>query len=66
MAARTVATTDTLNTFRTSFNSLSGTDIGDPATLATSAKTIVVRSMRSIRLFLQLVLQCQMAQLLNQ
>jgi len=41
MAARTVATTDTLNTFRTSFNTLSGTDIGDPATLATSAKTIV-------------------------
>jgi plastocyanin len=41
MAARTVATTDTLNTFRTSFNTLSGTDIGDPATLATTAKTIV-------------------------
>ena len=41
MATRTVATTDSLNTFRTSFNSLSGTDIGDPATLATSAKTIV-------------------------
>ena len=41
MAARTVATTNTLEQFRTSFNSLSGTDIGDPATLATSAKTIV-------------------------
>ena len=41
MAARTVATTDTLNTFRTNFNTLSGTDIGDPATLATTAKTIV-------------------------
>ena len=41
MAARTVATTDTLNTFRTSFNTLSGTDIGDPATLGTTAKTIV-------------------------
>tara|TARA_A100001011_G_scaffold37570_1_gene35594 strand:+ start:140 stop:943 length:804 start_codon:yes stop_codon:yes gene_type:complete len=41
MATRTVATTDTLNTFRTNFNTLSGTDIGDPATLATSAKTIV-------------------------
>ena len=41
MATRTVATTDTLNTFRTNFNTLSGTDIGDPATLATTAKTIV-------------------------
>ena len=41
MATRTVATTDSLNTFRTNFNSLSGTDIGDPATLATTAKTIV-------------------------
>ena len=41
MATRTVATTDTLNTFRTNFNTLSGTDIGDPASLATSAKTIV-------------------------
>ena len=41
MATRTVATTDSLNTFRTSFNSLSGTDIGDPATFATTAKTIV-------------------------
>ena len=41
MAARTVATTNTLEQFRTSFNSLSGTDIGDPATLGTTAKTIV-------------------------
>ena len=41
MATRTVATTDTLEIFRTNFNSLSGTDIGDPATLATTAKTIV-------------------------
>ena len=41
MATRTVATTDTLENFRTNFNSLSGTDIGDPATLGTTAKTIV-------------------------
>ena len=37
MAARTVALTDTLETFRTTFNSLSQTDIGDPSTLTTTA-----------------------------
>src|SRR6056300_63746 len=37
MAARTVLTTDTLETFRTTFNSLSTTVIGDPATLTTTA-----------------------------
>ena len=31
MAIRSVATTNTLETFRTTFNSLSGTDIGDLA-----------------------------------
>jgi len=41
MAARTVATTDTLETFRTTFNSLSSTDIGDPATLTTTATNVV-------------------------
>ena len=41
MAARTVITTDTLETFRTTFNSLSQTDIGDPATLTTTATSIV-------------------------
>ena len=41
MAARTVLTTDTLETFRTTFNSLSSTDIGDPATLTTTATSIV-------------------------
>lgn len=41
MAARTVVTTDTLETFRTTFNSLSQTDIGDPATLTTTATNIV-------------------------
>jgi hypothetical protein len=41
MAARTVLTTDTLETFRTTFNSLSQTDIGDPATLTTTATDLV-------------------------
>ena len=41
MTARTVATTDTLETFRTTFNSLSQTDIGDPATLTTTATDLV-------------------------
>jgi len=41
MAARTVALTDTLETFRTTFNSLSTTDIGDPATLTTTATDLV-------------------------
>src|SRR5210317_554534 len=33
MAARTIASTDTLETFRTEFNALSSTDFGDLATL---------------------------------
>jgi len=41
MAIRSVATTDTLDTFRTTFNSLASTDLGDVATLTTSASTIV-------------------------
>ena len=41
MAARTVALTDTLETFRTTFNSLSSTDIGDVATLTTTATSVV-------------------------
>ena len=41
MAVRSVATTDTLDTFRTTFNSLAATDIGDVATLSTSAASIV-------------------------
>ena len=36
MAARTIATTDTLETFRTQFNALSETDFGDIATLNAS------------------------------
>ena len=41
MAVRNVATTDTLDTFRTTFNSLAATDLGDVATLSTSASSIV-------------------------
>ena len=41
MAVRSVATTDTLDTFRTTFNSLASTDIGDVATLTTSSSTVV-------------------------
>jgi len=41
MTARTVALSDTLETFRTTFNSLSTTDIGDPATLTTTATSVV-------------------------
>ena len=41
MTARTVALSDTLETFRTTFNSLSQTDIGDPATLTTTATDLV-------------------------
>jgi hypothetical protein len=41
MAARTVLTTNTLEEFRTTFNSLSSTDIGDLAGLTTTATSIV-------------------------
>ena len=41
MAVRSVATTDTLDTFRTTFNSLASTDLGDTATLTTTASSIV-------------------------
>jgi hypothetical protein len=41
MPIRTVATTDTVNTFRTTFNSL-GTDVGDLSGLSTSNKTSIV------------------------
>ena len=37
MAVRSVATTQTLDNFRTTFNSL-GTDVGDLSSLSTSAK----------------------------
>ena len=41
MTARTVLTSNTLEDFRTTFNSLSTTDIGDPATLTTTATSVV-------------------------
>ena len=41
MTARTVLTTNTLEEFRTTFNSLSSTDIGDPAILTTTATSVV-------------------------
>lgn len=41
MAIRSVATTDTLNTFRTTFNTL-GTDVGDLTTLDTTHKSTIV------------------------
>ena len=41
MAVRSVATTNTLEAFRTTFNSLASTDIGDVATLTTTATSIV-------------------------
>ena len=41
MAVRSVALTDTLETFRTTFNSLSSTDIGDLAGLTTIATSVV-------------------------
>ena len=40
MAVRSVVLTDTLETFRTTFNSL-GTDVGDVATLTTTATNVV-------------------------
>ena len=41
MAVRSVALTDTLETFRTTFNDLSGTDIGDVSTLTTTSTSVV-------------------------
>ncbi len=41
MAIRSVATTDTLETFRTTFNSLASTDVGDVATLGTTATNVI-------------------------
>ena len=41
MAVRSVATTSTINGFRTTFNDL-GTDVGDLTTLNTSHKSTIV------------------------
>lgn len=48
MAARTVATTDTIENFRTKFNSLSETDIGDLAGLTTTDKSSVVAAINEV------------------
>ena len=41
MAVRSVANSDTLDTFRTTYNLTAGTDIGNMSSLATTATTIV-------------------------
>jgi len=48
MAARSVTTSNTLEQFRTTFNSLSGTDIGDLASLATTEKGSIVGAINEI------------------
>jgi len=47
MAVRSVATTDTINTFRTTFNTL-GTDVGDLTLLNTSTKSSIVGAMNEV------------------
>jgi len=48
MAARSVTTSNTLEQFRTTFNSLSGTDIGDLATLGTTEKGSIIGAINEI------------------
>ena len=48
MAVRSVATTDTLETFRTTFNSLAATDIGDKASLNTTEKGSIVGAINEL------------------
>jgi len=48
MATRSVATSDTLETFRTTFNSL-GTDVGDLNSLTTTDKTSVVAAVNEAK-----------------
>ena len=48
MAIRSVATTDTLETFRTTFNSLAGTDIGDNTSLGTTEKGSIVGAINEV------------------
>ena len=47
MAVRSTATTDTLETFRTTFNSL-GTDVGSLASLGTTDKTSIVAAINEV------------------
>ena len=48
MAARSVTTSNTLEQFRTTFNSLSGTDIGDLASLGTTEKGSIVGAINEL------------------
>lgn len=48
MAIRSVATTDTLGTFRTTFNTL-GTDVGDLTNLDTATKSSIVAALNEVR-----------------
>ena len=48
MAARTVLTTDTIETFRTTFNSLSETDIGNLNSLSTTEKSSIVGAINEL------------------
>jgi len=47
MAVRSVATTDTLETFRTTFNSL-GTDVGDLSSLTTTDTSSIVAAINEV------------------
>ena len=47
MAVRSVATTDTLETFRTTFNSL-GTDVGDLSSLTTTDQSSIVAAVNEV------------------
>ena len=47
MAVRSTATTDTLETFRTTFNSL-GTDVGNLGSLGTTDKTSIVAAINEV------------------
>jgi hypothetical protein len=47
MAVRSVATTDTLETFRTTFNSL-GTDVGDLSSLTTTDTSSIVAAVNEV------------------
>ncbi len=53
MAIRSVATTDTLETFRTTFNSLAGTDIGDNTSLSTTERGSIVGAINEINTSLE-------------
>ena len=52
MAVRSVAATDTLETFRTTFNTQASSDIGDMATLSSSiSATSIVGALNELESF---------------